>query len=187
MKNFNKEWLRLYAVTDRAWLGDETLYEQVEKALRGGATMVQIREKELDEAHFEEEAKLIQKLCRTYQVPLIINDNVALAKRIDADGVHIGQSDMEMKNARAILGEDKIIVFGSSTKTDAKPMDHAVLAEICASVSIPVVAIGGITADNVEQLEGRGMAGVAVVSGIFACPDIEAGTKHLRALVDTIL
>ena len=89
MKNFNKEWLRLYAVTDRAWLGDETLYEQVEKALRGGATMVQIREKELDEAHFEEEAKLIQKLCRTYQVPLIINDNVALAKRIDADGVHI--------------------------------------------------------------------------------------------------
>lgn len=213
MKNFNKEWLRLYAVTDRAWLGDETLYEQVEKALRGGATMVQIREKELlDEAHFEEEAKLIQKLCRTYQVPLIINDNVALAKRIDADGVHIGQSDMEMKNARAILGEDKIIgvtaktieqaqaaeaagadylgsgaVFGSSTKTDAKPMDHAVLAEICASVSIPVVAIGGITADNVELLEGRGMAGVAVVSGIFACPDIEAGTKHLRALVDTIL
>ena len=89
MKNFNKEWLRLYAVTDRAWLGDETLYEQVEKALRGGATMVQIREKELDEAHFEAEAKLIQKLCRTYQVPLIINDNVALAKRIDADGVHI--------------------------------------------------------------------------------------------------
>ena len=115
MKNFNKEWLRLYAVTDRAWLGDETLYEQVEKALRGGATMVQIREKELDEAHFEEEAKLIQKLCRTYQVPLIINDNVALAKRIDADGVHIGQSDMEMKNARAILGEDKII--GVTAKT----------------------------------------------------------------------
>ena len=201
MKNFNKEWLRLYAVTDRTWLGDETLYEQVEKALRGGATMVQIREKELDEA-----------LCRSYQVPLIINDNVALAKRIDADGVHIGQSDMEMQNAREILGEDKIIgvtaktveqaraaeaagadylgsgaVFGSSTKTDAKPMDHALLAEICASVTIPVVAIGGITADNVTQLNGRGMAGVAVVSGIFACSDIEAGTKHLRALVDEIL
>lgn len=212
MKNFNKEWLRLYAVTDRAWLGDETLYEQVEKALRGGATMVQIREKELDEAHFEEEAKLIQKLCRTYQVPLIINDNVALAKRIDADGVHIGQSDMEMKNARAILGEDKIIgvtaktieqaqaaeaagadylgsgaVFGSSTKTDAKPMDHAVLAEICASVSIPVVAIGGITAENVLQLKGRGIAGVAVVSGIFACEDIETGTRHLGELVEQII
>lgn len=212
MKNFNKEWLRLYAVTDRTWLGDETLYEQVEKALRGGATMVQIREKELDEAHFEEEARQIQTLCRYYQVPLIINDNVALAKRIDADGVHIGQSDMEMQNAREILGEDKIIgvtaktieqaraaeaagadylgsgaVFGSSTKTDAKPMDHALLAEICASVTIPVVAIGGITADNVTQLKGRGMAGVAVVSGIFACPDIEAGTKHLRALVDEIL
>ena len=212
MKNFNKEWLRLYAVTDRAWLGDETLYEQVEKALRGGATMVQIREKELDEAHFEEEAKLIQKLCRTYQVPLIINDNVALAKRIDADGVHIGQSDMEMKNARAILGEDKIsgvtaktieqaqaaeaagadylgsgAVFGSSTKTDAKPMDHAVLAEICASVTIPVVAIGGITAENILQLKGRGIAGVAVVSGIFACEDIKAGTRHLGELVEQII
>ena len=106
MKNFNKEWLRLYAVTDRTWLGDETLYEQVEKALRGGATMVQIREKELDEAHFEEEARQIQMLCRSYQVPLIINDNVALAKRIDADGVHIGQSDMEMQKGDPWRGQD---------------------------------------------------------------------------------
>lgn len=212
MKNFNRDWLRLYAVTDRTWLGEQTLYEQVEEALRGGATMVQIREKELDEAHFEEEARQIQKLCKTYQVPLIINDNVALAKRIDADGVHIGQSDMQMTNAREYLGEDKIIgvtaktieqaqaaeaagadylgsgaVFGSSTKTDARPMEHALLQQICESVSIPVVAIGGITADNVMQLEGRGMAGVAVVSGIFACPDIQAGTRQLRQMVDEIL
>ena len=206
MKNFNKEWLRLYAVTDRAWLGDETLYEQVEKALRGGATMVQIREKELDEAHFEEEAKLIQKLCRTYQVPLIINDNVALAKRIDADGVHIGQSDMEMKNARAILGEDKIIgvtaktieqaqaaeaagadylgsgaAFVTSTKTDAGAIDHKVLSDVAHSVRIPVVAIGGINKDNISQLEGLGLDGVAVVSAIFAADDISSAVIDLKA------
>ena len=212
MKNFNRDSLRLYAVTDRSWLEKQTLYEQVEEALRGGATMVQIREKELDEADFEDEAREIQKLCRKYQVPLIINDNVALAKRVDADGVHIGQSDMEMKNARKLLGEDKIIgvtaktieqakaaeaagadylgsgaVFGSSTKLDAKPMEHALFQEICESVAIPVVAIGGITADNVMQLKGRGMAGVAVVSGIFACKDIEAGTRRLRELVDSCM
>lgn len=212
MKNFNIDSLRLYAVTDRSWLGEQTLCEQVEEALRGGATMVQIREKELDEADFEDEAREIQKLCRKYQVPLIINDNVALAKRVDADGVHIGQSDMEMKNARELLGEDKIIgvtaktiaqakaaeaagadylgsgaVFGSSTKLDAKPMEHALFQEICESVAIPVVAIGGITADNVMQLKGRGMAGVAVVSGIFACKDIEAGTRRLRELVDSCM
>lgn len=212
MKNFNRDNLRLYAVTDRSWLGEQTLYEQVEEALRGGATMVQIREKELDEADFEDEAREIQKLCRKYQVPLIINDNVALAKRVDADGVHIGQSDMEMKNARELLGEDKIIgvtaktieqakaaeaagadylgsgaVFGSSTKLDAKPMEHALFQEICESVAIPVVAIGGVTADNVMQLKGRGMAGVAVVSGIFACKDIEAGTRRLRELVDSCM
>lgn len=212
MKNFNRGSLRLYAVTDRSWLGEQTLCEQVEEALRGGATMVQIREKELDEADFEDEAREIQKLCRKYQVPLIINDNVALAKRVDADGVHIGQSDMEMKNARELLGEDKIIgvtaktiaqakaaeaagadylgsgaVFGSSTKLDAKPMEHALFQEICESVAIPVVAIGGITADNVMQLKGRGMAGVAVVSGIFACKDIEAGTRRLRELVDSCM
>ena len=212
MKNFNRDSLRLYAVTDRNWLGEQTLYEQVEEALRGGATMVQIREKELDEADFEDEAREIQKLCRKYQVPMIINDNVALAKRVNADGVHIGQSDMEMKNARKLLGEDKIIgvtaktieqakaaeaagadylgsgaVFGSSTKLDAKPMEHALFQEICESVAIPVVAIGGITADNVMQLKGRGMAGVAVVSGIFACKDIEAGTRRLRELVDSCM
>lgn len=212
MKNFNRDSLGLYAITDRSWLGEQTLCEQVEEALRGGATMVQIREKELDEADFEDEAREIQKLCRKYQVPLIINDNVALAKRVDADGVHIGQSDMEMKNARELLGEDKIIgvtaktiaqakaaeaagadylgsgaVFGSSTKLDAKPMEHALFQEICESVAIPVVAIGGITADNVMQLKGRGMAGVAVVSGIFACKDIEAGTRRLRELVDSCM
>lgn len=212
MKNFDRNCLRLYAVTDRSWLGDETLYTQVEKALKGGATMIQIREKELDEAHFEQEAREIQQLCKSYEVPLIINDNVALAKRIHADGVHIGQSDMQLVSAREILGDDKIIgvtaktveqakeaeasgadylgsgaVFGSSTKTDAKPMDHALLQRICESVSIPVVAIGGITSGNAVRLSGRGIAGIAVVSGIFANPDIEAETRHLLELVNNIL
>lgn len=212
MKNFDRNCLRLYAVTDRSWLGDETLYTQVEKALNGGATMIQIREKELDEAHFEQEAREIQQLCKSYKVPLIINDNVALAKRIHADGVHIGQSDMQLVSAREILGDDKIIgvtaktveqakeaeasgadylgsgaVFGSSTKTDAKPMDHALLQRICESVSIPVVAIGGITSGNAVRLSGRGIAGIAVVSGIFANPDIEAETRHLLELVNNIL
>ena len=212
MKNFDRNCLRLYAVTDRSWLGDETLYTQVEKALKGGATMIQIREKELDEAHFEQEAREIQQLCKSYKVPLIINDNVALAKRIHADGVHIGQSDMQLVSAREILGDDKIIgvtaktveqakeaeasgadylgsgaVFGSSTKTDAKPMDHALLQRICESVSIPVVAIGGITSGNAVRLSGRGIAGIAVVSGIFATPDIEAETRHLLELVNNIL
>lgn len=212
MKNFDRNCLRLYAVTDRSWLGDETLYTQVEKVLKGGATMIQIREKELDEAHFEQEAREIQQLCKSYKVPLIINDNVALAKRIHADGVHIGQSDMQLISAREILGDDKIIgvtaktveqakkaeasgadylgsgaVFGSSTKTDAKPMDHALLQQICESVSIPVVAIGGITSGNAIQLSGRGIAGIAVVSGIFANPDIEAETRHLLELVNNIL
>ncbi len=212
MINFDRNCLRLYAVTDRSWLGDETLYTQVEKALKGGATMIQIREKELDEAHFEQEAREIQQLCKSYKVPLIINDNVALAKRIHADGVHIGQSDMQLVSAREILGDDKIIgvtaktveqakeaeasgadylgsgaVFGSSTKTDAKPMDHALLQRICESVSIPVVAIGGITSGNAVRLSGRGIAGIAVVSGIFANPDIEAETRHLLELVNNIL
>lgn len=208
----NREQLKLYAVTDRSWLSNETLYEQVEKALKGGATMVQLREKELDEAAFRKEAEELLKLCRNYHVPFIVNDNVELAKSIGADGVHIGQSDMELTRAREMLGQDAIIgvtaktveqakaaetggadylgsgaVFGSSTKLDAKPMDHALLQEICESVHIPVVAIGGITGENVMKLTGRGMAGVAAVSGIFACPDIEAGTRKLRERVEQIL
>lgn len=212
MSNIKREQLRVYAVTDRTWLGDETLYEQVEKALKGGATLIQLREKTLPEAEVEKEAVELLKLCHRYQVPFIIDDDVELAARVGADGVHIGQSDMELAHAREILGTDRIIgvtaktveqakkaeaggadylgsgaVFGSTTKKDAIPMKHELLEEICHSVDIPVVAIGGITADNVLELKGRGMAGVAVVSGIFACKDIEAGTKHLRELVEKII
>lgn len=212
MGNITREQLRLYAVTDRAWLGQKTLYEQVEQALKGGATLVQLREKQRSEAEVEKEAVELLALCHRYEVPLLLDDRVALAAKIGADGVHIGQSDMELSRAREILGEDKIIgvtaktveqalaaqkngadylgsgaVFGSTTKTDAIPMDHALLEQICHSVTIPVVAIGGITAENVLQLKGRGMAGVAVVSGIFACKDIEMGTRKLKQLVEQII
>ena len=207
--NITREQLKLYAVTDRSWLGRETLYEQVEKALKGGVTLVQLREKILDEAAFEREGQKLLELCHHYNVPLIINDNVELAKKIHADGVHIGQSDMEIKNARELLGADKIIgvtaktieqakaagadylgsgaVFGTSTKADAKPMELDLFQKICESVTIPVVAIGGINADNVLRLKGRKMAGTAVVSGIFACEDIEKGTRELLAKVESII
>ena len=173
---------------------------------------MQLREKTLDEAAFVKEGQELLELCHHYNVPLIINDNVKLAKKIHADGVHIGQSDMEIKNARELLGADKIIgvtaktieqakaaeaagadylgsgaVFGTSTKADAKPMELDLFQEICESVTIPVVAIGGINADNVLRLKGRKMAGAAVVSGIFACEDIEKGTKELLEKVASII
>ena len=196
---------------DRSWLHGETLYEQVEKALKGGVTLVQLREKELSEADFEQEAKELLELCHKYNVNLIINDNVALAAKVGADGVHIGQSDMGVEKARAILGKEKIIgvtaktveqakaaeaagadylgsgaVFGTSTKKDAKPMDHALLQEICESVKIPVVAIGGIDRGYLLLLKGRKMAGVAVVSGLFACEDIKKAAEDLREKADRI-
>ena len=202
-----RKMLTLYAVTDRSWLGEETLYQQVEQALKAGVTMVQLREKNLSMEDFEKEARALLPLCHTYHAPLIINDDVELAKRTGADGVHIGQSDMEIKKAREILGSGKIIgvtaktveqakaaeasgadylgsgaVFGSSTKKDAIPLDHDLLQKICESVQIPVVAIGGITAENAMQLKGRGIAGIAVVSGIFACSDIGQAAAGLRKI-----
>ena len=194
----------LYAVTDTSWLRGQTLAQQVEAALRGGATMVQLREKELEGEALVQEAREILAVCRKYGVPLLINDDVMLAKKIGAEGVHVGQSDMAAAEARSILGPDAIIgvtartieqaqaaekagadylgsgaVFGTSTKKDAKPLDPAYFQQICESVSIPVVAIGGITANNIRQLEGRKMSGFAIVSGIFAAQDIEAQTKKL--------
>ena len=194
----------LYAVTDTSWLRGRTLAQQVEEALRGGATMVQLREKELQGEALEQEAREILALCRQYGVPLLINDDVMLAKKIGADGVHVGQDDMSAAKARELLGEDAVIgvtartveqalaaqeagadylgsgaVFGTSTKKDAKPMDPAYFQQICESVSIPVVAIGGVTLDNIRELEGRKMSGFAIVSGIFAAEDIEARTRDL--------
>lgn len=204
--NCDKKDLLLYAVTDRHWLNGETLYSQVEKALKGGATFIQLREKKLDEGSFLEEAKKIQKLCKEYNVPFVINDNVEIAKEINADGVHVGQSDMEAQNVREILGDDKIIgvsaqtveqallaekhgadylgvgaVFKTGSKDDAEEVSHDELERICKAVSIPVIAIGGITHDNVKELAGRGIVGIAVISAIFAKKDIENATKELKA------
>lgn len=214
--SFTKEQLReqmlLYAVTDRHWLNGQMLYEQVEEALKGGATFIQLREKDLTEEEFLEEAKKIQQLCKKYRVPFIINDNVKLAKEIDADGVHVGQSDMEALDVRAQLGEDKIIgvsartveqallaekhgadylgvgaVFQTGTKTDAREVEHSVLKEICSKVHIPVVAIGGITEENVKELSGSGINGVAVISAIFAQNDIETATAKLKSCVEQMV
>lgn len=203
--NCDKKDLLLYAVTDRHWLNGETLYSQVEKALKGGATFIQLREKKLDEGSFLEEAKEIQKLCKEYNVPFVINDNVEIAKKINADGVHVGQSDMEAQNVREILGDDKIIgvsaqtveqallaekhgadylgvgaVFKTGSKDDAEEVSHDELERICKAVSIPVIAIGGITHDNVKELAGRGIVGIAVISAIFAQKDIENAAKELK-------
>lgn len=202
----------LYAVTDRGWLGGETLYSQVEKALKGGATMIQLREKELDEAAFLAEAKQIKGLCRYYGVPFIINDSVKIAEAVGADGVHVGQSDMEAGSARAELGRDKILgvsaqsveqavlaekrgadylgvgaVFPTGTKADADAVSLDTLREICSAVSIPVVAIGGISLENAARLRGTGIRGISVVSAIFAASDIEAASRALRSLAAQIV
>lgn len=199
-----KKAMLLYAVTDRAWVGDSTLYGQVEQCLRGGATMVQIREKGLEHDAFVSEAKDIVKLCHAYDVPCIINDDVQACLESGADGVHVGQDDMEAGEVRALLGEDKIVgvsahsveeaqraqqrgadylgigaVHATGTKTDANPLTWQDIRDITASVSIPATAIGGIKLDNMLELRGTGVNGVAIVSGIFAAKDIEAATKAL--------
>ena len=205
---FDKSQLLIYAVTDRAWTGKMSLYEQTEAALKGGATMVQLREKGLRDDNVEEyleEAKKMRALTEKYNVPLLIDDNIKLAKACGADGVHVGQNDMDAGLARQLLGPDKILgvtaktveqgadylgsgaVFGTSTKKDARPMTMEQLQAICASVKIPVVAIGGICLDNIEKLQGSGAAGAAIVSGIFAAEDIEGTTRALRQKMERII
>ena len=206
-----KDMMRLYAVTDRSWLRGQTLGEQVEQTLIGGATLVQLREKELDAETFLREAVELAKLCHRYGVPLLINDNVEIARRSGADGVHVGQDDMEAASVRSLLGSDMIVgvtaktveqalraqeagadylgsgaVFGSATKLNAKPMTKELLGSICHAVSIPVVAIGGINRNNILDLAGTDISGVAVVSGIFAAEDIEAECRYLRSIVTQI-
>lgn len=209
---FDSSALRLYAVTDRAWLGRQTLEAQVEAALRGGATLVQLREKELGDAELLAEAVELRALCHDYGVPLIINDRVEIALRSGADGVHVGQGDMRASDVRALAGEELILgvtartpaqardaeaagadyigcgaAFGSSTKLDARAITHDELRAVCRSVAIPVVAIGGINAGNILRLAGTGVAGAAIVSGIFASSDIEATCRQLRALSERMV
>lgn len=202
---FDKNMLLLYAVTDRAWVGRQSLMEQVEEALQAGVTLLQIREKDMEPEAFLEEVRAMKELAARHQVPVIVNDSVEIAMKADADGVHVGQSDMEAGDVRAIIGPDKILgvtartveearraeaqgadylgagaVFGSATKTDASYMDMETLKAICRSVRIPVVAIGGIGKQNIMKLQGSGVCGAAVVSAVFGAEDITKATRQLR-------
>ena len=209
----DKKIMRLYAVTDRAWVTqNETLYQQVKKALHGGVTCVQIREKNMGEDDFLAEAIEINKLCKEFNVPLIINDNVDIALKCGAAGVHVGQSDMKATDVRAKIGSNMILgvsaatveqaieaeqadadylgvgaVFSTTTKLDASAVSHFELKKICTSVSIPVVAIGGISENNITELKGCGIDGVALVSAIFASKDITAACKRLYNLSEEIV
>ena len=208
----DKRHMLLYAVTDRAWVGKQTLYQQVEAALKGGVTCVQLREKELGEAAFLQEAKDICALCRRYGVPFIVNDNVDIAIACGADGIHVGQEDMEAGAVRRQVGEDMTLgvsvhtveeaqqavqdgadylglgaVFPTSTKTDADQMSGDMLQAICKAVEVPVVAIGGINRSNLLRLSGSGVNGVALVSAIFSAQDIEGACRELRALSEEMV
>ena len=197
--------LLLYAVTDRRWLGQRTLADAVRESLEGGVTFLQLREKELDEERFYEEAVQLQELARKYKVPFVVNDNVDIAVRMDADGVHVGQNDMEAGDVRALIGPDKILgvsaqtveqavlaeergadylgvgaVFSTGSKDDAVEVSFETLKAICEAVSIPVIAIGGITQENTADLAGSGICGIAVISAIFAKENIRKAAADLK-------
>lgn len=209
---FNKDMLLLYAVTDRSWVGRQSLYEQVEAAIKGGVTLVQLREKNLSEDEFVKEALKIKELCHLYNLPLIINDNVDVALRSGADGVHVGIEDAPVAEIRKRVGKDFIIgataktveqaiaaeksgadyigvgaVFPSPTKKNAIRVTKEQLREICEAVSIPAVAIGGITFENMNEIKGGGMSGVAVVSAVFAAEDVEKAARALKEKVSSVI
>lgn len=208
----DKKNLILYAVTDRTWLKGKTLYEQVEEALKGGVTIVQLREKELGYDAFLAEAVEIKKLCRQYNVPFIINDNVDIAIKSNADGVHIGQKDMTVGYVRSVIGKNKILgvsaqtveqavlaekmgadylgvgaIFGTNSKADADDVSFETLKAICDAVNIPVVAIGGIGVSNILELNGSGISGIAVISAVFGADNIEKATVELKELAKQVV
>lgn len=205
-----KNTMLLYAVTDRSWLGNRTLAEQVEDTLKGGATFIQLREKELDFDDFVKEARAIKTLTDAYKIPFVINDAVEVALAVDADGVHVGQDDMAAGELRKRIG-DKIIgvsadtvelalkaeadgadyigvgaIYATATKTDAEVVAFETIAAICQAVTIPVVAIGGLNETNIHNLAGTGVDGVALVSAIFAKDDIVRATRELRSLSEAM-
>lgn len=209
---FTPDDLLLYAVTDRSWLGDHDLVDQVEETILAGTTIVQLREKELSDKDFLAEAVKVQSVCQKHNIPFIINDNLEVAIACGADGIHVGQSDLAANQVRERLGKDKIIgvsaqtveqailaeqmganylgvgaVFSTSTKLDASDVSFDTLRQICKAVSIPVIAIGGINAHNLLQLSGSGVNGVAVVSAIFAQNDISKATRELRQLAEKMV
>ena len=208
---FSRESLLLYAVTDRYWLNGRKLIDDVSDAISGGASFIQLREKNLAYDEFKAEALEIQALCREKNIPFVINDDVKLACEINADGVHVGQSDMEAGNVRALIGRDKILgvsvrtveeaiiaeskgadylgagaVFHTGSKSDAVDISHETLREICENVKIPVVAIGGISLKNIHELSGSGIAGVAVISAIFAAENVKLASQELRKLSEKL-
>lgn len=210
--NVKKEMMRLYIVTDRSWLGTHTLEEDVRAAIEGGATFLQIREKDLEHDAFVNEARKLRTLAKAAGIPYVVNDAVDVALEADADGVHIGQSDGSVAEVRKRLGQDKILgvsaqtleqalsaeaqgadylgvgaVFSTSTKTDAKEVSFETLAAICSSVKIPVVAIGGIGEKNLLALSGSGVDGVAVISAVFAQQDIRAAAERIRNLSEKMV
>lgn len=210
--NVDKQSMVLYAVTDRAWLGEQSLAMQVEECIKGGATFVQLREKELDEEAFLAEAKRVKKITDAYHIPFVINDNVEVALACGADGVHIGQNDLPASEVRRMIGSTKILgvsvqsveqaieaeksgadylgvgaVFSTSTKKDATAVSFDALQEICHAVSIPVVAIGGINEKNAGELCGSGIDGIAVVSAIFSKPNIQQASRELLAISQQVV
>ncbi len=208
----DKHSMLLYAVTDRSWVGKDSLYEQVESALKGGVTCVQLREKDLDHETFLHEAMEISRLCQTYNVPFFVNDNVEIAIQCHADGVHVGQEDMNVSQVRQKVGPNMMIgvsvhsveealeavkngadclgvgaMFSTSTKSDVEVVSKETLRAICAAVELPVVAIGGINATNISHLKGTGVDGVALVSAIFAADEIERTCRLLRKLSEDMV
>ncbi len=203
---FSSSSLLLYGITERAYLNGRSLESAVEESLRGGITCLQLRDKKLSDEDLLPDALRLQKLCKQYGVPFIINDRVELAMQIDADGIHVGQDDMQASDVRKLIGQDKILgvsaqtveqalaaqesgadylgvgaVFPTKSKDDAVEVPHETLNAICEAVSIPVVAIGGITRENAPQLAGSGIAGVALISALYAQSDIENATKQMKA------
>ena len=212
-KNEIRRAMLLYAITDRSWLKEgESLTDVCREVLDNGATFLQIREKDLDKENFEKEAAELKKLCEKYRVPFVVNDNVQIALDIDADGVHVGQSDIKGRDIRSLIGPDKILgisagtaeeavaaekagadyigvgaVFGTSTKKDARNLSIEKLRDICGAVSIPAVAIGGISRENVSELDGSGASGIAVISAIFGAGEPGKATGELLKLAEEMV
>ncbi len=210
--SISKSQMKLYVVTDRSWLDEKLFTEEIEKTLQGGATLIQLREKKLSYDEFLQEGKEIKKITDKYNIPLIINDNVKIAMNIDASGVHIGQGDMDATKVRKLIGKDKILgvtaktveqaikaekdgasyigvgaAFSTSTKLDTRVITFETIKNICQSVSIPVVAIGGIDENNIMNLKGLGIDGVALVSSILSKEDVLVATKQMLELTECMI
>lgn len=208
----NKESMLVYAITDRHWTGTQTLEQQVDDVLKNGATFLQIREKNMPHDELVKEAICIKEIAAKYNVPVVIDDDIYAVIEAGVDGVHIGQNDMNYVEARKLLGDDKIIgmtapsvtlakkaeelgadyigagaVFSTNTKKDTKPLELSTLKEICNSVSIPVVAIGGIDHSNVRKLKGTDIDGVAIISALFGASDPGEATKELVSIMKDVI